>query len=350
MSTLARKSLAICLFLSAFCLASPVARAQQIQVCCTVPELGSLVREIGGNQVSVTVFVKGSEDAHFVSAKPSFVKSLNQAELFVQVGLELEIGYSPVLLQGARNARVLAGAPGSLEVASVIDPMDIPTGRVDRSMGDVHPGGNPHFLSDPLSGLKVAQLIRDKLIELRAQQKTYFEDRYDAFAKRLCSFLVGEELAKKYTVEEVEKLALLSQRGKLAAFLKSQGQDSLLGGWLGTMLPYYGAKVVDDHNMWPYFARTFGISVIAHLEPKPGIPPTTQHLGTVVALMKREKVRAVLANAYYDPRHAQLVSQQTGATVVNMAHQVGARSGTDDYISMVDYNVRQLAVALKGSK
>jgi ABC-type Zn uptake system ZnuABC Zn-binding protein ZnuA len=343
------KSLALVFFL-ALLRGAPAAQAQQIQVCCTVTDLGSLVRDIGGNQVSVTVFAKGTEDAHFVNAKPSFVKSLSQAELYVQVGLELEIGYSPVLLQGARNAKVNAGAAGNLEVATAIQPMNIPAGVVNRAMGDVHPGGNPHFLSDPMSGLKVARLIRDKLIELRPPQKTYFEERYDAFAKRLCSFLVGEELAKKYSVEEVEKLALLFQYGKLETFLKSQDQDKLLGGWLGMMLPFHGASAVDDHDMWPYFARTFGIKIVAHLEPKPGIPPTTQHLGTVVDLVKREKVRVLLANAFYDAQHAQLVSQRTGAKVVSMAHQVGARPGTDDYLSTVDYNVKQLATVLKEGK
>jgi ABC-type Zn uptake system ZnuABC Zn-binding protein ZnuA len=323
---------------------------QAQQVCCTVPDLGSLVREIGGNQVTVTVFAKGTEDPHFVDARPSFIKSLSQAELFVQVGLQLELGWVPPLLQSARNGSVLPGARGFVDASTVVQALEIPTGRVDRSMGDVHPTGNPHYLSDPLSGLKVARLICDKLIELRPQQKTYFEERYQAFAERLCARLIGEELAKKYSVDDVPKLALLYQHGKLMDYLKSQRQESLLGGWLGVMQPHLGAKVVDDHNIWPYFVRTFGIKIIAHLEPKPGIPPTTQHLGEVVKQMRAEKVRVVLANAYFDARHAQFVSQQSGARVVNMAHQVGARQGADDYVSTIDHNVRQLVSALEESK
>ena len=135
-----------------------------LKVCATVPELGSLVREIGGNQVAVTVFAKGTENPHFVEAKPSLIKELSQADLYVQMGLELEVGWAPVLLQNASNGKVLQGARGYLDASTVINPMDIPSGTIDRSMGDVHPYGNPHYLTDPLNGLKVAALIRDKLM------------------------------------------------------------------------------------------------------------------------------------------------------------------------------------------
>ncbi len=318
-----------------------------IQVCATVPDLGNLTREVGGDQVSVTVFAKGAEDAHFVEAKPSFIKALSQCNLYVQVGMDLEIGWAPVLLQNARNGTILPGAPGYLDASRVISPLEIPTGPVDRSMGDVHPLGNPHYLLDPLNGLKVARLIRDKLIELRPDKKQYLEDHYASFSRRVGTALVGEKLARKY---DFEKLALLFERGRLGPFLKEQGEESLLGGWLVLMLPYRGAMVVDDHNMWPYFARRFGIEVIGHMEPKPGIPPTTSHLRELVQRMKVEGVKVVLAAPYYDPRHARFISENTGARVVNLAHQVGAREDTDTYLAMLDYNVRQLATSLGGGK
>ena len=148
-----------------------------VQVCATVPELGNLAQEIGGDQVKVTVFAKSQEDPHFIEAKPSFIKALSQADLFLQIGMELEIGYAPVLLQNARNSRVLIGAPGYVDASKVITPMEVPTGIVDRSMGDVHPQGNPHYLLDPLNGLLVARLIRDRLIEVRPEKKPFFEER-----------------------------------------------------------------------------------------------------------------------------------------------------------------------------
>ena len=345
--SLARRAFLLAFLLAGIALARPHAYAQEVakplQVCATVQELGSLVRDVGGDRVSVTVFVKGTEDPHFVEAKPSFIKALSQCDLYIQTGMDSEIGWAPVLLQNARNGAVLPGGRGFLDASKVIAPLEVPTGPVDRSMGDVHPQGNPHYLLDPLNGLKVARLIRDKLIELRPRQKAYFEDRYASFSKRLGAALVGEKLAAKY---DVEKLSLLFERGRLGSFLKGQGEEALLGGWLALMLPHYGAKVVDDHNTWPYLTRRFGIQVIGHMEPKPGIPPTTNHLRALVDRMKAEGAKAVLATAYYDPRHARFISENTGARVANLANQVGARDGADDYLSMSDYNVRQLVAAL----
>jgi ABC-type Zn uptake system ZnuABC Zn-binding protein ZnuA len=345
----AGSTLALVLTLMGF--VSSLAQAQEsgvpIRVAATVPELGSLAREVGGDQVTVTVFAKGTEDPHFVEAKPSFVKVLSQADLYIQVGLDDEVGWAPVLLQNARNGRVQPGAPGYLDVSVAVTPLEVPTGPVDRSMGDVHPSGNPHYLLDPVNGLKVAQLIRDKLSELRSAKKQYFAERYDAFRQRLGKALVGEVLAKKY---DIERLALLQDQGRLGSYLKQQGDDTLLGGWLGAMRPHAGTKAVDEHALWPYFARRFGIEVIGHMEPLPGVPPTTKHLGELIERMRAEKVSLVLTSVFYDPRHARFVAEQTGARVVNMAHQVGAREGTDDYVRMFDYNVRQLVAALGGGR
>jgi ABC-type Zn uptake system ZnuABC Zn-binding protein ZnuA len=214
-------------------------------------------------------------------------------------------------------------------------------------MGDVHPAGNPHYLLDPVNGLRAARLIRDKLIELRPEQRGYFENRYAGFRQRLGNAMVGEALAKKY---DVEKLAILFEAGKLGDFLKSQGEEPLLGGWFAMMLPYRGTKVVADHNMWPYFARRFGIDVVEFLEPKPGLPPTTRHLSEVIDTMRAQGVKVILANPYFDPRFAQFVAERTGARVASMAHQVGAREGTGDYISMIHYDVQQLVAALRGGR
>ena len=316
-----------------------------IQVCATVPDLGNLALEIGGDQVKITVFAKSQEDPHFVEAKPSFIKALSQADLFLQIGMELEIGYAPVLLQNARNSRVLVGAPGYVDCSKVITPMEIPTGPVDRSMGDVHPLGNPHYMTDPLNGLRAARLIRDRLIELRPEKKSFFEERYSTLYRKIGDALAGNKLAGRY---DFEKLALLYEEGKIEPFLKEQKVEGSLGGWLGMMLPYRGSKVVADHNRWPYFARRFGILVVGFLEPKPGISPTTKHLQELIGMMKAEGVKVILASPYFDIRHAQFVSKNTGAKIVPMAHQVGSRPGTEDYLKMIDYNVRQLVTAFGG--
>jgi ABC-type Zn uptake system ZnuABC Zn-binding protein ZnuA len=317
--------------------------SKPLQVCATVPDLGNLAQDIGGDQVKITVFAKSQEDPHFVEARPSFIKALSQADLFLQIGLELEIGYAPVLLQNARNSRVLTGAPGYIDCSKVITRMDVPAGVVDRSMGDVHPEGNPHYMLDPLNGLRVARLIRDRLIELRPDKKTFFEERYATFYRKIGDGLVGEKLARKY---DFEKLALSDEEGKLEPFLKEQKEEGALAGWLGMMLPYRGSKVVADHNLWAYFARRFGILLVGFLEPKPGISPTTKHLQALVGQMKAEGVKVILSSPYFETRYAQFVSKNAGAKIAPLAHQVGSRPGTDNYLNMIDYNVRQLVSAL----
>ena len=316
--------------------------AKPLQVCVTVTDLGSLVREIGGDQVAVTVFAKGTENAHFVEARPSFVKALSIADLFVQTGMELEAAWAPVLLQNSRNRKVLQGSAGFLDASAAITPLEVPTGTVDRSMGDVHPEGNPHYLLDPMNGLKVAQLIRDRLTELRPPKKTYFLDRYEAFRRKLAAAMVGEKLAAKY---DVGRLALLNEQGKLKPFLKERNEDSLLGGWLGRMLPYYGTKVVADHNMWPYFARRFGISVQGFLEPKPGVSPTTSHLGNLINRMRAEGIKFIIATPYFDPKALKLVADKSGSRIVSLAHQVGGQRGADDYLGMINFDVQALSSA-----
>jgi ABC-type Zn uptake system ZnuABC Zn-binding protein ZnuA len=322
------------------------AAAEPLRVVATTPELGSLARAIGGDAVGVTVLAKPTEDPHFVEAKPSFVKELSQADLYVSNGLELEMGYAPVLLQGARNPRVRPGAPGYVDASVAITPVDVPVVTVDRSMGDVHPLGNPHYLLDPVLGLKVAALLRDAMTRLRPDQAEQFARHYDALKTRIDDAMVGPALAKRYGAE---KLATLFEYGRMMPFLEQQGTAAELDGWLGEMAPYFGTKAVDDHPLWPYFTRRFGLQIVGHMEPKPGVPPTTKHLQELVELMKANQVPLILAAAYYDPRHAEVVSNATGARVARMANQAGARPGTDDYVDMVDYNVQQVVRALRGA-
>jgi ABC-type Zn uptake system ZnuABC Zn-binding protein ZnuA len=212
-------------------------------------------------------------------------------------------------------------------------------------MGDVHPFGNPHYMLDPLNGLAAARLIAGRLGDVRPGDRAYFDGRLADFQADLYRRLVGEGLASKYGAE-VPKLATLFERGRLVEFLEQQGEAKLLGGWLGAMAPHFGAKVVQDHLLWHYFADRFGLRIVGSLEPKPGIPPTTKHMSELIEQMRAENVRIVLASAYYDPRYAELVAEKSGARVLAMANQVGAVAGTETYLDMIDYDVRQVAGAL----
>jgi ABC-type Zn uptake system ZnuABC Zn-binding protein ZnuA len=322
----------------------PAAAAERpLRVVVTVTDLGDLAKAVGGDPVDVFVMLKGAQDAHFVEARPSFIKELSTADLLIFNGLELEEGYLPLLLRNARNSRVLPGNPGYLDASRAITPLQVPTVVLDRSMGDVHPLGNPHYLLDPLNGIKVARLIRDRLAQLRPADRAYFDERYAAFKEKVDTALVGPELARKY---DAEKLALLYEHGRLESFLRSQSDAQLLAGWLGRLAPHYGVKAVDDHNLWPYFARRFGIDVVGHMEPKPGIPPTTRHLSQLIEEIRAQGVKLILAAPYYDPRHARFRAEATGLPVVELAQQVDARPATADYIAMVDHNVNAVAAAL----
>lgn len=319
-----------------------------IRVFATTPDLGALAREVGGDQVELTVVVKGPEDPHHAEAKPSLIRALHDAELFLQNGLDLEAGYAPLLLQQARNPAVQPGTPGFLDASTVMGgALDQPTGVVDRSMGDLHPGGNPHYLLDPLRAVAVARAIATKLGELRPARRAAFDARFEAFQKTVWSALVGTPLAVKYGAD-VAKLAVLFQRGKLSAYLEQQGERDQLGGWFAALLPHVGAKAVDDHPIWAYFADRFGLHVIGHLEPLPGVPPTTKHLEEIIAAMRADDVRIVLASAYYDPRYAKFVGDATKASVLRMANQVEAVPAASGYVAMIDYDVQQVASALGG--
>lgn len=286
-------------------------RAEPLRVCATTPDLGALVREVGGDEVEVTVFAKPGDDPHFLDAKPGFIRALNRAAVYVETGLELEVGWAPLLLQGARNPRVMPGQPGYIDASRVIEPLEIPTAPVDRSQGDVHPGGNPHYLLGPKQGLAVAALLRKRLSVLRPERDAYFQSRYDDFVRRL---------------EADERQ------------------------WEAKLAPYRGAAVVADHDLWPYFAETFGIRVAAFLEPKPGMPPTTRHLQEVIERMRAEKIRVIVASPFFDERHARFVAEHTGAQIVRLAHQPGSRPGSDGYLGMINYNATALADALAATK
>ena len=323
------------------------AHADPIKVCTTTTDLGSLVREVGGEDVEVVTFAKGAEDAHFVEARPSFIKELSRCDLFIQNGLELELGWVPPLLRNCRNAEVQVGGPGYLDASTAITPRDVPVGGVDRSMGDVHSRGNPHFLLDPINGLKVARLIRDKLSDLRPERAGVFHQRYELFQARLSAALVGDELARRY---DVEKLMTLDEAGGLDGFLADQNPAQILGGWLGTLRPYRGTPIVGDHPLWGYFANRFGMEVVGHMEPKPGITPTTRHLKLLVETMKQREARLVVTSVYFDPRYTTFLVEDAGARPVVLAHQVGATPDAAGYIEMIGSNVDRLAVALKAGE
>jgi ABC-type Zn uptake system ZnuABC Zn-binding protein ZnuA len=313
-----------------------------LRVVASVPDLGSIVESVGGDAVDVTVLTRGPQDPHYLEPRPSFIRTLHGADLFVQVGMDLEIGWAPVLLQSARNPKIRPGGAGHLDASVGIRPLQVPAPGADRSQGDLHPYGNPHYLTDPLNGLRVSSRIRDKLIELDPEHTEAYRERQQAFARDLMERLVGPGLAARH---EPAELASRIEAGGLDELLAAEGEPAL-GGWLGTLRGFAGTRAVEEHQFWIYLANRFGLVLITTLEPFPGITPTTRHLQGVVETMKTEQVPVVLSTAYFDPRHARWVAERSGARVVPLAHQAGARAGTEGYLDTIGYNVDQLAQAL----
>jgi len=286
-----------------------VAQAQgKLNVVATTEDLASIASEVGGDRIAVESIAKGYQDPHFVEAKPSLQVALNRADLLVHVGLELEIGWLPPLVVGARNPRIQVGQPGNLDASAQIPVLDLPTTRVDRSMGDIHPMGNPHYFIPPQSALIVAQEIAERLALLDAAHAADY-------------------------------------RKNLGAFQAEVGRRRV--EWERRAAPLRGMKVATYHKSWSYVSQWVGLSEIGYVEPKPGIPPALSHLAQLVSQMKAQGARAVLVESFYSRKTAEEVARLSGAKLVVLPSDVGARADIKDWFSLVDAVVDGLLAAVK---
>jgi len=237
--------------------------AEPLRIVASVPELAAIARAVGGEDVVVVALALPSDDPHRVEARPSFVVELARADLLLSTGFELEIGWLPPLVTNARNPRIRKDAGGHIEAATLVaSPIGIPIGPVDRSAGDVHAHGNPHVLLDPVVGLAVAEASSSRMAELLPEAGSRFARRFAAFRMAIGVALAGEEIAGQL---DIGKLIVLNDHGRLSEFLVQQQLDGKLGGWWGAMRPCAGMPVAADHDLYPYFARRFGLQIVTLL-------------------------------------------------------------------------------------
>jgi zinc/manganese transport system substrate-binding protein len=288
-------------------LASGADGAHKLRVVTTIPDFKALVEEIGGDQVDVESLARGSQNAHEVEIRPSLMLRLRRADLFVENGLELD-AWSDTAVQGANNPKIVRGAPGRVDASRGIQVLEVPSTRVDRSSGDVHPLGNPHYSLDPGLAPIVTQNLVDGLARVAPELRATFEKNRQAFLARV--------------------------------------EDAMVR-WTNALAPVKGAKVVVYHPDYVYFLTRFGLVQVGMLEDRPGIPPSPQHLAQLIRQMKDERVRVVLVQPWNDLKLAQRVADEAGAKAVVVPTMVGGVKGVDTYIGTIDYNVNVLAQALR---
>ena len=282
--------------------------AQQIRVITTTPELADISKQIGKELVNVESLTRGVEFMHAVPVKPSFVPKLNRADILVEMGLDLERSWLPALMEVANNSKIQPGQPGNIDCSIGISVLEVPR-TLDRSEGDVHPKGNPHYNLDPLSGKIIARNIADGLSRNYPQHKAVFEKNLNAYLGEL---------------------------------------DKAIVRWQSMAAPLKGLKIVTYHVEWSYFANRFGLQQIGMIELKPGIEPTPNHLVALAQKMQQEKAQIIIYGAQSDRFPRQLASQ-TGASVVRLQSIAGGSPETDSYIRFIDHNVRSLLAAVKKS-
>lgn len=288
-------------------LALVAARVSALDVVTTTEGLASIAREVGGDRVKVESLSRGNQDPHFVDANPTLALKLRRAELLVDVGLDLEVGWLPPLVNQARNPAILPGGKGRLTAASAVQVLEVPTGPVDRSTGDLHAGGNPHFFTDPRRVGAVAAAIAERLAAVDPGNAAHYQGRLADFRERLAA-----------------------ARAR----------------WEATLAPLRGRTVITHHRTLTYFLDWSGLRDVGELEPKPGTPPPPSHVAELVGVVKAKGVKAILVEAWYDPRPAHVLAKHSGARLVTIPGDVGGAPEAKDWFAFEDLVVRRVAEAV----
>jgi len=274
---------------------APAAHAALNLFACE-PEWAALAVEIGGAEVKAYAATTGLQDIHQIQARPSLIAKMRSADLLVCTGAELEVGWLPMVLRQASNPRVQPGAAGWFEAASAVTMLEVPS-AVDRSMGDIHPYGNPHVQTDPRNLIPVAHALARRMAELDGAHAADY-------------VLGAQRFEQRWTVQ--------------------------LARWAQRAAPLKGQRFVAHHNSWPYLEHWLDIDIVAFLEPKPGIPPSSTHLAHLLDELKAKPVRGIIRSGYEDARPSQWLAERTGARALQVPQTLGATPAAKDLTSLYD--------------
>jgi len=281
--------------------------ADKLHIVTSTTDLKALTEVVTGDLAEVDAMARPNQNPHDLEVRPSLMVKVRRADAMIVNGLELDL-WADVVAQGANNANVMPGAPGRIDASSGIPVLEVPKARVDRSMGDIHPVGNPHYTADPGMASQITTTILEGLARIAPQHRAAFMRNRHQFLTRL---------------------------------------EEATGRWNKLLEPYRGASVVVGHAQWIYLLTRFGLVQIGTVEERPGIPPTASHLVKLVNLMKEDRAKVIVAAPWSDLKTIQRVAQDAGAQVAVLASNVGAVKGTDTFIEAVDFNVKALAQVLK---
>lgn len=285
------KRVIITVFLFCFYATSAFAK---VNVVATLPFIGDLAKEIGGERIELTVLVKPNHDPHYVEAKPSMILAARKADIIIYNGLDLEIGYLPLLIESSKNPKIQHGEPGNFDCSHYVTAIERLL-SVDRSMGDVHPLGNPHYLYSPKNIIHVAEGITDAFSSVDSGNADFYKGNLAAFKD---------------------------------TFNKKQAE------WSRSQLK--GKRFIAYHNMFSYLAAEFGFQIAGTIEPKPGIPPSAGHIEGLLEAMKRERPDAIIITADAGKKEAEFLTQKTGVKTIMLPRDVGSTTAAKDWFALMD--------------
>ncbi|WP_371186608.1 metal ABC transporter solute-binding protein, Zn/Mn family [Thalassotalea maritima] len=293
-------TLAACLML-----ALPARAALNVFAC--EPEYASLVRELGGELITINSATTAKQDPHFVQARPSLIAKLRRADLLICAGADLEIGWLPMLQMKAGNSAVKVNGSGVLFASDVVENLDV-LDRVDASMGDVHAAGNPHVHLDPHRLLQIAKATTEKMQSLDAENADVYQQRFDDFQRRW---------------------------------------QQAIARWQQQATPLHGRKVIGYHSSFRYLFDFLAIEQVADLEPKPGLPPTTSHLMSLLSQTKSEDIIAIVYTAYHDDKGANWLASKSAIKALQLPYTVGGNSQSSDLFALMDSHIELLLNAIE---
>lgn len=315
---------------------------EKINIVATLTIYSDIANYIGGELVEAKAIVAGNQDAHFIRPRPSYAVLLNQADLFVETGLDLEL-WVPALVDKSGNPNIRSGQAGYVAASDGVPMLEIPA-VADRSQGDVHIFGNPHIYTSPLNAKVIAENIAIGLAKIDSENEEHYRERLADFKAEIDRRLFGEELVRILGGDNLQQLA---ESNRLIDFLNEksfQGKKLIeyAGGWLKEMLPFRGRKLVGYHKNWVYFEKLFGLEIIGYVEPKPGIPPSPRHVERLIKNMRAQNARVIISANYFDERKVKEIAERVGATAVIVPLSVDGAPGIDSYFKLVDYWVTSL--------